>query len=508
MRHRKEDSDRAAGDENWAFSNVQKRPAEEETSKGDDGNYCHIRDLRSLSSESRDQEDKYPNRLADHKGIVRETPESAWDSDEHEREKADEEFVASGHQFFMYSKEDGTNSHGLNQHNLTSHSNVHESLGGLHASIKAKGACANDAKNHHHPVGCKEEDVESGDSGDMLGFAVPPSLTNQTEESVATRDRLFMDEQQYNQKLSKREAIPSYQPGCRKSPIHGEAPRNSALHESEGPQSMEGLAVETWQTTISEIKYPKQHEISSMEPSNTENFLKIISLDASLGDAKDCSKIVTRGSSASSGNKTQESPIGEAVGQVSSAKDEETESIVSKKSEDSRKLTCKRSQAKNNGLCDLGWRSCKSHKRRSAEPSCKAKAEKTRCDKRPSWSVSRSGKNRGLVEKSSCRLTRSQKKESHVSTSVVVGVADDDSGIQGDIYEFSEKEDSSLPGRVPHSGESKASDAGPDPHFPSRPKTWYNASEAAPKEDTESSDSRQLRETCVVSGNTNSGPDE
>ncbi|CAK9804918.1 Histone-lysine N-methyltransferase Suv4-20 [Anthophora quadrimaculata] len=58
-------------------------------------------------------------------------------------------------------------------------------------------------------------------------------------------------------------------------------------------------------------------------------------------------------------------------------------------------------------------------------------------------------KNRNKVEKAKSRLTRSQKKDRKKIATTEIGVADDDSGIQGDIYEFSEKESNLDDIRIP-----------------------------------------------------------
>lgn len=89
--------------------------------------------------------------------------------------------------------------------------------------------------------------------------------------------------------------------------------------------------------------------------------------------------------------------------------------VVSLKSEDSRSLTLKRQKES-----DLK----KSKKRKSSKKSPKSKKMKDRL----------------LVEENPI-VTRSRKKESlKPVTATGIGQNDDDSGIQGDIYEFSEKE--------------------------------------------------------------------
>ncbi|KAF3429325.1 LOW QUALITY PROTEIN: hypothetical protein E2986_05731 [Frieseomelitta varia] len=58
-------------------------------------------------------------------------------------------------------------------------------------------------------------------------------------------------------------------------------------------------------------------------------------------------------------------------------------------------------------------------------------------------------KTRSKAEKAKSRLTRSQKRDRKKLATSEIGVADDDSGIQGDIYEFSEKESNLEDIRIP-----------------------------------------------------------
>ncbi|XP_017756320.1 PREDICTED: histone-lysine N-methyltransferase Suv4-20 [Eufriesea mexicana] len=58
-------------------------------------------------------------------------------------------------------------------------------------------------------------------------------------------------------------------------------------------------------------------------------------------------------------------------------------------------------------------------------------------------------KTRSKAEKTKSRLTRSQKRDRKKIATTEIGVADDDSGIQGDIYEFSEKESNLEDVRIP-----------------------------------------------------------
>lgn len=58
-------------------------------------------------------------------------------------------------------------------------------------------------------------------------------------------------------------------------------------------------------------------------------------------------------------------------------------------------------------------------------------------------------KTRSKVGKTKSRLTRNQKRDRQKIATAEIGVADDDSGIQGDIYEFSEKESNLEDIRIP-----------------------------------------------------------
>lgn len=65
------------------------------------------------------------------------------------------------------------------------------------------------------------------------------------------------------------------------------------------------------------------------------------------------------------------------------------------------------------------------------------------------YNTASASKTRNKVEKAKSRLTRSQKRDRKKVSTTEIGVADDDSGIQGDIYEFSEKESNLEDVRIP-----------------------------------------------------------
>lgn len=123
-----------------------------------------------------------------------------------------------------------------------------------------------------------------------------------------------------------------------------------------------------------------------------------------------------------------------------------------RKSEDRRNITIKRLSQQRKKSSEIGLRSRRNHKRLT-EPSVESSVEGDSPDSgQPVVSTTRN-KSKGV--KTNGRLTRSQRRghqrsvaaaaaaaeaAAAVAATADVGVADDDSGIQGDIYEFNEKE--------------------------------------------------------------------
>ncbi|XP_012264648.2 putative uncharacterized protein DDB_G0282133 isoform X1 [Athalia rosae] len=111
-----------------------------------------------------------------------------------------------------------------------------------------------------------------------------------------------------------------------------------------------------------------------------------------------------------------------------------------RKSEDRRNITIKRLAQKRSKSSEITLRSRRSHKRLT-EPSVESSVEGDSPDSGQQMVSVPRNKSKGV--KTNVRLTRSQRRgyQRTVAAAVpVVGVADDDSGIQGDIYEFNEKE--------------------------------------------------------------------
>lgn len=101
--------------------------------------------------------------------------------------------------------------------------------------------------------------------------------------------------------------------------------------------------------------------------------------------------------------------------------------------------TSKRSSSKRKDASDGSSRSRKSQKRLSGKSKSKHSAL-LQDDGQHVASDGVSTKSHGKASKSKNRSTRSQRRDRERSATAEIGEADDDSGIQGDIYEFSEKE--------------------------------------------------------------------
>ncbi|XP_015605460.1 dentin sialophosphoprotein isoform X2 [Cephus cinctus] len=114
------------------------------------------------------------------------------------------------------------------------------------------------------------------------------------------------------------------------------------------------------------------------------------------------------------------------------------------KSDKNRHFILKRSSQRRNETSDKSLRSRRNHKR-LRQRSLKSRSEKDDVEGQENikdgTSVSSSSSRGRGKAKANGRLTRSQRRDRETTVAApVVGVADDDSGIQGDIYEFSEKE--------------------------------------------------------------------
>lgn len=231
-------------------------------------------------------------------------------------------------------------------------------------------------------------------------------------------DRLFVNEKRFINKFNDSVCCDV---NNRKSPIHGKAPKSSPFH---GLDSIEGSAGES----------------IPVEPSIVDKYCDADSFGGDKSrfpnDIKDCAVIVNRKKDeyifSEDDDIKSELPIEKKHDEtiddnnLLQIKEESVNDFITKKAEDSRSLTIKRSNV------DIVQNFCKSS---------------TTSNK---LMVTRKTKNRKncLVDNFSFspRQTRSQRKDiqqaSNVgAVAVTVGeTADDDSGIQGDVYEFSEKE--------------------------------------------------------------------
>lgn len=110
-------------------------------------------------------------------------------------------------------------------------------------------------------------------------------------------------------------------------------------------------------------------------------------------------------------------------------------------SEDSRSFTLKRSTHQQKEISDAPVKPRKSQKSTKRSPKSRfgdiVAAAQYRAEDSANTIIS---KNCTKAEKEKSRLTRSQRRDQQRPQTSEIGVADDDSGIQGDIYEFSEKE--------------------------------------------------------------------
>lgn len=246
---------------------------------------------------------------------------------------------------------------------------------------------------------------------------VKDSNLNKSDSAVKTYHQPFSTDK-------KSQLSVPFDVSCRKSPIHGKAPRNSPFRETKGFQKLDSLGSSAGENLETGGNINLKSELTPTEPSNISKFHPKTSqlndkCESSYpSDDKDCAKVIDQDSSFFFNSKSDN-----LVRTLSYSDD-----FTTKKSEDTRNLTQKRCSEK----------ILRSRLKPVKKPISKAKTKK--------------GKNSGLPNRCNARLTRSQIKDA--AAAPIVGAGDDDSGIQGDIYEFSEKEsnleDISLPNRVPH----------------------------------------------------------
>lgn len=231
----------------------------------------------------------------------------------------------------------------------------------------------------------------------------------------------------YDKKITKHNSIP-LDPNCRKSPVHGKAPKNSTyINETNDEFHMKnslGLTMETFSDEL--VKYEQEKtSLNSMEPSIADGFHEINPIETNNELSK--AKLHRLSESETGIDNCEQTNI--------------SDSINTKKSEDNRNLTLKRSLSRRSEYFDVSLRPRKEQKTKSSRKSTKSRNKKSRS--RSTTGIATSCKKKlAHVANPSGRLTRSQKKDVDkiINTAVVGAAADDDSGIQGDIYEFSEKD--------------------------------------------------------------------
>ncbi|XP_015123057.1 histone-lysine N-methyltransferase Suv4-20 [Diachasma alloeum] len=223
----------------------------------------------------------------------------------------------------------------------------------------------------------------------------------------------------------------------RKSPAHGETPRKSNFGQVEGQTgNSEGEEfINAAKTAPMESEFSKG--FNGTHPAKK-------SLDKINNIQNDCTRIIEE--KCLEIRREVDGILGNSDDYEMDYSDDKCENVdeqlmtvkdsSSNKSEDSRSLTLKRSEDTPELLQQTTPKSRRRNKR------CRGGVTKSRKRKLiadiNAKDDSNPSKGRGEV-KVNGRLTRSSKRDQKVTTSVV-GAGDDDSGIQGDIYEFNEKE--------------------------------------------------------------------
>ncbi|XP_058793806.1 histone-lysine N-methyltransferase KMT5B-A-like isoform X2 [Phymastichus coffea] len=388
VRHRKEDSDRGESDENCVYSTLHKHN-NQETSKKDIVIGCHDRGLHSTTSQN-SLDEECSTRLS-----------------ENEQSKPEND----SHMFSTYGNDHhSTNSISPSHPNLTSHSKFHN-VSDISPSDKSipNQWLKNGLKNYQCST---NSDIKWNSESEKSEVNV-----HNVEGSAKVCDRSFINDKIMYHKQSENV---SYDVSCRKSPIHGKAPKNSPFHETNEfhqLDSIEGSAGEALETNVN-MDY-KQSQATSIHHSKYPS------------DIKDCAQIVTEQDNNFFSKNKVNGVIAKDSNEISDTftpNIECSEKFLSAKSEDARSLTLKRCTE---ALLHPG-------KNLARRPTGRSRTKFKKINAR------------SFLNRSNIRQTRSQKKE----CAMPVGAADDDSGIQGDIYEFSEKESNleqiSLPNRVPH----------------------------------------------------------
>lgn len=418
--HRKEESDRASKERECAFLNNHTHHMEDSLGK-DENDSCQIPNLRSAATANFVPKQRgcsnFPDRLSVQCPLQSETQERSSKGSENSYEE---------------------------NKSLLSHSKLYNSQNTdkKDSAFQTK----NGLKNYLCVSTCK---IDRCDQEVINGVnRLADSSPNRTEESVKAPNNFFNDKKVI--KPNQRDSI-SLDPNFLKSPVHGKAPKNST-YPSETKQSddfhsmsnsLEGLSMETFKEELA--KY--EQEQNSMEPSVAEGFDEINPLEdgSNARSFRNYNKGIVNENDVQKAKLHRTSETESAAGVVENSEHaaiiqtDFSESVDTKESEDTRNLTLKRSLPKRSEFFEVALRPRKQQKTKSNRKSMKSRSKKSRSRLISGTALAANTKKFASVVNPSGRLTRSQKKDIEKVTAAVVG-ADDDSGIQGDIYEFSEKD--------------------------------------------------------------------
>ena len=426
--HRKEESDRVKKERECAFLNTHKHHIEDSLGK-DDNDSCQMPNLRSAATANYIPKQRgcsnFPDRLLVQCPLESETQERSSKGSEH-----------SDHSLHSYEE----------NKNLLSHSKLYNSQNTdkKESSFQTK----NGLKNYLCVSTCK---IDRCDQEVINGVnRLADSSPNRTEESVNVPNHFFNEKKV--SKTNQRDSM-SLDPNCRKSPVHGKAPKNST-YPGETKQSddfhsmnntLEGLSMETFKEELA--KY--EQEKNSMEPSVAEGFdeIKRIEDGSDNRSFRNYNKLIADQNDVQKAKLHRTSETESAAGVVENSEQaavkqtDVSESVDTKESEDTRNLTLKRSLSKRSEFFESALRPRKEQKTKSSRKSMKSRNKKSRTRLISGTALAANNKKLSSVTNPSGRLTRSQKKDiEKVTTVTAVGATDDDSGIQGDIYEFNEKD--------------------------------------------------------------------
>ncbi|CAG5103713.1 Similar to Hmt4-20: Histone-lysine N-methyltransferase Suv4-20 (Drosophila melanogaster) [Cotesia congregata] len=347
-----------------------------------------------------------------------------------------------------------------------SYNNVH----GLPAAV------AVESKKNNSPDSGVSEQIQDKDSK-----LLHPNNLKQANNATSTAERWRNSHTSFTGMTRRRKSLlqssgDSRDIEHRKSPALGETPRKTNYSEGEG-QTERYLQIDA-KVAPAESEFTDRQFDSTMQASKNSN--SGISSSSSTRAAKANDETTARacvGEHARFGDNiitgddklskketvedVQEFDSGYSEGSQSNKSDEDfnkwKDQSSGKKSEDTRSLTLKRPFVESSSSSSSSFSSSYSVTVEKASPRSRRKSKrgsrsggvKTRKAKD---SVSVADKERvkkvrsGRVVRTNGRLTRSSRREEclkeETGESTVVGAADDDSGIQGDIYEFNDNESS------------------------------------------------------------------